>query len=83
MGTPVIISDGTPWTDVNNYSAGWAFGLSEDEKFVEAINSLIGFGEEKMSLFSSNARKYAETKLNIEQLREEYEIALMSVLHDS
>lgn len=79
VGTPVIISDGTPWTDVNIHNAGWSYKLSEKEEFIKAINRLMLFDNKEMEEISSNAKRYAETKLKIQNLRMEYAEALKSI----
>ena len=79
VGTPVIISDGTPWTDVNYHNAGWAYNLCEKEQFIKAINQLIQFDNKDMEEISNNAKRYAETKLKIQNLRMEYSKALESM----
>lgn len=36
-GTPVLISDKTPWLNLNEYSLGWDFSLEDENKFVDLI----------------------------------------------
>ena len=43
-GCPVIISDRTPWNDLND--AGWSLSLGKPEKFKEVIKKCIEMGEE-------------------------------------
>lgn len=77
VGTPVIISDQTPWTDVNQYKAGWALPLSEEAAFVSAIQEIVNCSHDR---YFKNAQKYAEKKMNLEIIRKEYEAALKSIL---
>ena len=79
-GTPVIISDETPWTDVNRYHAGWAFKLSEEDRFVEALNHMIQIGNDEMEQLSDNSKQYAKFKMNIEGLKEEYSSSLKEIV---
>jgi glycosyltransferase involved in cell wall biosynthesis len=37
IGTPVLISDKTPWLNLNDYSLGWDFSLTDENKFVDLI----------------------------------------------
>lgn len=70
-GVPVLISDQTPWTDVNKNGAGAALELSNRKGFVEFIEKLDPTSKE-MEDMSTNARRYVMEKSNIESLRKEY-----------
>lgn len=37
VGTPVLISDQTPWRDLEKYRAGWDMPLGEEAKFIQTI----------------------------------------------
>lgn len=76
VGTPVIISDQTPWTDVNEASVGGAFALSDTEGFCNCINSIINMSENDMKKTSSMVKQYVEKKLNIGDLQQKYQRAL-------
>lgn len=76
VGTPVIISDQTPWTDVNEYKAGWALPLSVESGFVSAMQNII---DSNNSTYSNNAKAYAIEKMNLEHIRQEYEFALKNI----
>jgi len=54
---PVLISDRTPWSDVESRGAGWAFSLEFPERFVEVLEMLYRMGPEYSR---SGAIKYAE-----------------------
>ena len=76
VGTPVIISDQTPWTDVNEHKAGWALPLSDEHGFVSAMQNVI---DSNNSTYSNNAKAYTIEKMNLEYIRQEYEFALKSI----
>lgn len=40
-GCPALLSDQTPWQDLSDYQAGWAFPLIQSEKFSAQIDALI------------------------------------------
>lgn len=69
VGTPVIISDQTPWTNVNEHGAGWAIPLEQQGKYVEAMQCVVDSD-------NNNQRKmvlqYISEKLDLEGLRKEY-----------
>lgn len=39
-GTPVLISDKTPWIDLVNDKLGWDFNLKNEDKFVETLEGI-------------------------------------------
>ena len=79
VGTPVIISDQTPWTDVNNYNTGWACNLTEEGKFLNAIRHMILLDNNEMEQLSISTKKFARHKMNLSGLRNEYETAFETV----
>lgn len=40
-GTRVLISDQTPWNDINDTKAGWAVNLEDKDRFVHIIDNII------------------------------------------
>jgi len=64
-GCPVIISDQTPWNDVNQNNVGDALPLNNKQKFVDAINDLAGLTEAQYAVKSADAIRYISGKLNI------------------
>ncbi|MBK9123569.1 MAG: glycosyltransferase family 4 protein [Chloroflexi bacterium] len=58
-GCPVLISDRTPWNDVNQHGAGWALPLNQPEKFREVVQMLVDADDETMSKYRQNALNYA------------------------
>lgn len=58
-GCPILISDNTVWTDIDERNAGWQISLDKPEMFVERINGCIAMDAEEYSQMSKNARKYA------------------------
>ena len=71
-GTPVIISDQTPWNEVNECHAGYAFPLSEEQKYIYAINEIADMDEDAMNAMRENAKKLFERRLNLEEIKKEY-----------
>ncbi|HKJ31773.1 MAG TPA: glycosyltransferase [Balneolales bacterium] len=58
-GCPVLISDQTPWRDLEKASAGYLFPLNEEEKFVQVIEKLISYEWKDYSHLKKGARTYA------------------------
>lgn len=71
VGTPVIISDKTPWNDLQKYKAGWALPLDEEEQFVMAIQKIVDTSDD---IYNINAKKYIEKKCKIMELKKQYEV---------
>lgn len=72
-GCPVVASDQTPWTDLEEYGAGWAIALSDKAKFVASIQSIVN---NKDTTYSCSAIDYAGLKLNLRELKEQYSAIL-------
>ncbi|MBI5995330.1 glycosyltransferase [Clostridium perfringens] len=78
-GCEVIISDQTPWNDVEKYNAGWAIPLNNENLFIDAINKVINQSNETFLLCSSQAQKYVRTKLNLDKLKKNYNTVISEI----
>lgn len=63
-----VISDKTPWNDIDKYSCGSVYPLGNIEKAVEIIQNYINMDNDELSIYKENAilfyeRRYRE-KLN-------------------
>lgn len=74
MGKPVVISDQTPWTDVND-NGGFAISLNDEKAFVSALDELVEMNIDKYSVLSGQIEKYVKGKLNIDDIIHQYIIA--------
>lgn len=79
VGTPVIISDQTPWTDVNDYNAGFAVNLSDKAGFIAAIQKIIDSTNGEMKNIVADSISYVKNKTDIEHIRKKYIEAFESV----
>lgn len=77
---PVIISDQTPWTDINEYKAGWAIGLDNTKGFVKAIESIINMDNTEHEKLITNLNNYKKQKLNVDLLKTKYQEVLVRIL---
>ena len=50
-GTPVLISDLTPWKNLPDKGFGWDISLDSVDKFIECIEEISGLKENEMILF--------------------------------
>jgi glycosyltransferase involved in cell wall biosynthesis len=71
-GCPVIISDQTPWNDLENHNAGYAISLDNKQKFTQAILAYAKMDQQKFSEASRLAVKYISNKIDLEQIVDQY-----------
>lgn len=64
MGVIPVISDQTPWNDVQKFEAGWALDLCDEYGFVEALKEIQGYNGERFSKVSKNAQNYINERLD-------------------
>ncbi len=65
VGCIPVISDTTPWLDLDKYSAGFVLPLNNEDVFVEALDKLAKMDAEEIFIYSNSAIKYAKEKLEI------------------
>ncbi|WP_459501265.1 glycosyltransferase family 4 protein [Bacillus sp. C1] len=58
-GCPVIISDKTPWRNLENENAGWTIPLEKEERFTTALNDLVHMNSEESQQLSRSVSEYA------------------------
>lgn len=59
VGTPVIISDKTPWRQLEKSSVGWDVSLSDKSIFKDVINNCINMESNEYGEISNSALNYA------------------------
>ncbi len=59
-GCPVLISDQTPWLDLEEQGVGWSLPLSEQTRFVEIIEWMATQNYQKLNQYAERSRLYAE-----------------------
>lgn len=74
MGKPVVISDQTPWTDVNG-NGGFAISLNDEKAFITALEELVDMNIDKYSVLSGQIENYIKGKLNVDDIIHQYIIA--------
>ena len=58
-GRPVIISDHTPWQDLQKHKAGWDLSINEPDKFIAIIKSCIEMRQMEYNEWSRGAHEFA------------------------
>ncbi len=70
-GTPVLISDQTPWKNLESLKVGWDLPLESQEKFVKIIEGMVNLQIEEFVKLSENAIRFSEDYATSEKLIEE------------
>ncbi|MCC7303052.1 MAG: glycosyltransferase family 4 protein [Bacteroidia bacterium] len=63
-GTPVIISDATPWKDLENNSLGWEIPLEEERKWQEVLSRAETMPDAEFNSWSSASIRFASSLSN-------------------
>jgi glycosyltransferase involved in cell wall biosynthesis len=58
-GCPVMISDQTPWRDLEKNSAGWDLALSDENKILQVLNQAAEMDEDTFDTWNQSAQKFA------------------------
>ena len=72
QGRPVIISNNTPWRNLEKELVGFDIELTNQSKFIESINQLILTDNELFQTMHKNCINYINTKLDIEHTKKKY-----------
>ena len=73
LGLIPLLSDKTPWNDINQYKAGWALPLDSNECFIDKVSYMISLNNDDYLRHSSNVYNYFEDKFDQSSLLSEYE----------
>lgn len=57
-GCPLIISDRTPWVNLEEKGIGWDLPLDNKDKWIDTLNHCINLDNETYSNLATNARNY-------------------------
>lgn len=71
-GRPVLISDQTPWQNLQDQQIGWSLSLNHAEKFTHAIEEAAFWNQETFNRYCENAWKYANIFTSNPQLLSPY-----------
>ncbi|GMU96855.1 glycosyltransferase [Ignavibacterium album] len=71
-GTPVIISDKTPWQNLEHHKAGWDISLDNPEAFIEVLNKCAGMDNEEYQQWSKGAFNFAKKYYEEHDVTEDY-----------
>lgn len=63
-GCPVVLSDRTPWLEMESKGLGWDIPLEEKEKWKEILQSCVDMDTGEYQRMARRAREYAVAKLD-------------------
>jgi len=69
---PILISDQTPWKNLESAKAGWALPLSEPNQWIEVLNTTNDWDQSTFELWCRGALDYAKKNTSTEELVEKY-----------
>lgn len=72
VGRPVIISDMTPWKDINENKCGYAIKFGNEKEFENIINKFINMDNDMYQVYCNNAKKYINDKLKTNEIVRAY-----------
>ena len=67
-----ILSDQTPWNDINEAGAGWAISLNNEAGFLSAIQTVVNMTDQDMARMHISISAYLNMKMKIEDLKRDY-----------
>lgn len=79
VGTPVIISDQTPWRGLEEIRVGWDNPLRDENKFCCAIQNIVSWDEEQMASARNAAVAFAIEHFKLNKLGQDYTMALQEI----
>lgn len=71
-GKPVLISDQTPWKDLEAHKAGFDLDPEDVKGFRSAAQEMVNWEEKTYGEWSQGARRYVEQRMKIDKLIDEY-----------
>lgn len=69
---PVIISDQTPWRQLEQQRAGFDLNLNDRASFVHAVQNLCSMNQSEFDELNSSSLNYIHQKLNVEEIKKQY-----------
>jgi glycosyltransferase involved in cell wall biosynthesis len=71
-GCPVIISDQTPWNDVEKSNAGFAIPLKDSAEFRKAVIHCANLDQQGFTAMSNSSIEYISKKINLAEIARQY-----------
>ncbi len=71
-GCPAIISDQTPWNDLEKNNAGYAIALSDNKKYIDVIVDAAKLDQATFLKKSKDAISYIQNKIDLQLIVNQY-----------
>lgn len=81
-GCPLVISDRTPWLDLEEKQIGWDLPLENPLEWIEKINYCISLDDDAYRTLSANARRFANEWLADPKIEEDTLRVLQETLNE-
>ena len=81
-GLVPIISNGTPWLDLQSHNAGWNISLDDQEEYVRVIDNLHFLSSDEYYLKSMSSIKYICDRINNKKAGHEFIKYIGSIVLD-
>lgn len=69
---PVIISDNTPWNNINEYHSGFAISLNQKHSFIKIINEVCDKNQSEYDEIILNNKKFVKEVVNDDSSIKQY-----------
>ena len=71
-GVIPLISDQTPWSDLENFEAGFSLNLNNKDAFIQVIKEVYNYDDKQFKIKSNNVKEYIDIKLDNKKLVDRY-----------
>jgi glycosyltransferase involved in cell wall biosynthesis len=71
-GRPVLISDQTPWRQMQQQQLGWDIPLNNQQAFIQAIQTAASWNQQQFDQYCTSCWHYADRYINNPALQQEY-----------
>jgi glycosyltransferase involved in cell wall biosynthesis len=68
-----VISDKTPWQNLENQNVGFDIDLAQPNQFTETVDNLAKMNIDEINLLTKNAYSFAQNIITDNQLKEDYD----------
>lgn len=71
-GLPVLISDQTPWSNLQEIGVGWSLPLGKPDGFAGVIEDMLSMGAERFRVISDRARTWERDRIGKTRIIDAY-----------
>ena len=81
-GCPVILSDKTPWLDLDEHNAGWVIPIENYNEFKTKVLEALKMKKQEYNIMANNSIEYLNNKItNSNIIQNNRDIFLMPLIH--